>query len=107
MGKFVALGLALLPAAGAAAGIVGAGAFALGGLAIASSIQSLTAGGGGGGGNLPGVPSVPSASSAQQAANAQTREQKRRTSKRIFTSQEEQSNLLATPSTTEISLLGQ
>jgi hypothetical protein len=112
MGKFAAIGAAILPslAAGStAATIVGVGATALAGTMIASSVKSLTAGGGGGGGdfNVPGTPSVPTTQGAQAAAQQQTKEQKRRLSKRVFTSQEDQANLLATPSTTSVSLLGQ
>ena len=111
MAKFAAIGVALfssLAAGSTAAAIVGAGAVALGGLTVAKLGKSLfgDSGTSPSASSIAATPTAPSADAAKAAGFALAKDQKRRTSKRVFTSQKDQANLLASSSTTEVSLLG-
>jgi len=119
MGKFAAIGFALgvgtaavgtTAAIGAtAAAITGIGAVALGGLTVAKlgkSVFGSTPGSSPAASSIGATPSAPSAEAAKAAGFELAKDQKRRSSKRVFTSRSDQANLLATPSTTQQSLLG-
>ena len=108
------IGIALGVAATAttASAIVGGLAVAGGGLAIAGLAKSIIGGSKAesGGTNVGGtqnqLPSTPSQERATIAATQIVKDQKRRSTKRVTSTQESQQNLLANPSTTTKTLLG-
>ena len=104
----VALGVA--STATTAAAIVGGLAVAGGGLAVAGLAKSVIGGsrasGQGSGVSVSPVPSVPTTGQASAAASQITKDQKRRSTTRVTSSQDAQQNLLANPSTTKKTLLG-
>jgi len=100
---------ATLAAGGTAAAIVGGLGLAAGGLAVAGLAKSVIGGSkpaGGGNFNQPNLPSVPSTGQASAAASQIIKDQKRRSTNRVTSTQEDRQNLLANPSTTKKTLLG-
>jgi hypothetical protein len=96
-------------ATGFLAAAVGTVATVSAGLGIASGVKGLTAKAPNqpSASNVQAPPSVPTQQQAQQAAQNQVKTQQRRATKSQATSLEEQTNLLANPSTTKKTLLGQ
>jgi len=98
-------------ATGAAAAAIGAGAAAVTGLGIASGVQSLTRGDGVAAAPAPSVlppsPTIPTIQQATQAAQGAQRARRRARTQTRFVTRAEEASLLAAPSVTRKTLLGQ